>query len=378
MESDFQIYTVWKLLSGVSLKLVIFFCLLITSCSTHVEQECHSGVPCIPAFGEPFEQLSDYSLFKDELKDLNPVEGVLPYDLNTILFSDYSTKQRFIYLPEGTSIGTDDPNSLGFPVGTILVKNFFYYKSDLQPSAGRTLIETRLLIRYEEGWSPNTYVWNQDQTGARLKRIGEVTPIDWTDKNGVLRHVNYRIPSVNDCGNCHRKNGEIVPLGPKIKNLNRPYDYRDGTQNQLIKWSQHGFFGETQNPDELQPLPVWNEPDTGPLHLRARAYLDINCSSCHNAGGSARNSGLFLEYEQTDPSRLGVCKIPVAAGSGAGGLKYGIVPGSPDESILLYRMNSSDPDVRMPEIGRTLIHDEAVELISEWIKTMDLPACDNS
>ena len=49
------------------------------------------------------------------------------------------------------------------------------------------------------------------------------------------------------------------------------------------------------------------------------------------------------------------------AGSGSGGLNYAIVPGNADESITHYRMNSNEPDVRMPEIGRTLIHDEGAD-----------------
>lgn len=355
--------------------LILVICLLIISCSTSVEQECDSGIPCVPPIQTPFEQLSDYGLFFGELKDLNPVEGMLPYDLNTELFSDYAGKQRFVYLPDETTIEVTDSHEMKFPVGTILVKNFYYNDDDREPSAGRTLLETRLLIRYEEGWKPHTYTWNHKQTGAQLKRTGEVKPINWTDEEGIIRDVEYRIPSVNDCGSCHRKSGRITTLGPNIRNLNKPYSYRDGTENQLIRWRANGFFGVEIKPDELSRLPAWDDPDSGPLHLRARAYLDVNCSSCHNESGSARNSGLFMEYEQEDAYRLGVCKIPVAAGSGGGGLKYGIVPGKPDESILLHRMNSTDPDVRMPEIGRTLIHDEAVDMIREWIQEMDLPPC---
>lgn len=363
--------------SRVNLSVYVAVSILITSCSTNVEQGCDTGNPCIPPANAPFEQLSDYGLFSGKMDELRPVEGLVPYDLNTELFSDYAKKQRFVYLPAETSIEIIYRHELDFPVGTFLVKNFYYNKDDRDPSKGRTLIETRLLIRYKDNWRPTTYEWNREQTRARLKRTGENTPVNWTDKNGTVRHVNYRIPSVNDCGSCHRKNGQIIPLGPKnIRNLNKQYFYSNGMENQLERWWANGFFEEEINLDVLPRLPVWNDPDSGPIHLRARAYLDVNCSNCHNQSGSARNSGLYLEFEQEDPYRLGVCKIPVAAGSGAAGLKYGIVPGKPDESILLHRMNSTKPNVRMPEIGRTLIHDEAVGLIREWIETMDLPQCD--
>jgi hypothetical protein len=168
----------------------------------------------------------------------------------------------------------------------------------------------------------------------------------------------------------------VTPLGPEIRNLNKEYTYRDGAENQLKRWSSNSFFKGELNPVEMPQLPAWNESESGMLNLRARAYLDVNCSNCHNSLGSARNSGLFLTYEEESPQRIGVCKIPVAAGYVGEGIKYDIVPGNPDQSILLHRMNSTDPNIRMPELGRTMIHDEAVELIKEWIASMDMPPCD--
>jgi uncharacterized repeat protein (TIGR03806 family) len=350
--------------------------LFLTSCSTKAEPECEKAVPCIPPVQSPYEHLSEYGLFRGELKNLDPIDGLLPYDLNTELFSDYAQKQRFIYVPEEESIAFTNSHVLEFPPGTVLVKNFYYNHDDRSVSTGRTLIETRLLIRYVEGWKPNTYVWNSDQTGARLIRTGEVKPQSWTDSDGDLRNVDYVIPSVNDCGSCHRKNGEITPLGPNVRNLNKEYDYPTGEEHQLQRWRFEGYFGEDFSTDTLSQLPVWNNQSTASLNLRARAYLDVNCSSCHNEAGSARNSGLFLDYDQDDSYRLGVCKIPVAAGSGMAGLKYDIVPGKPDESILLHRMGSTQPGIRMPEIGRTLVHEEAIRLISEWIESMDIPTCE--
>ena len=67
---------------------------------------------------------------------------------------------------------------------------------------------------------------------------------------------------------------------------------------------------------------------------------------------------------------LGSYKKPVATGRGSGGLKYSIVPGKPDQSILLHRMESMDPGGMMPEAGRSLSHDEAAEMIRDWIAQM--------
>ena len=102
-------------------------------------------------------------------------------------------------------------------------------------------------------------------------------------------------------------------------------------------------------------------PRTGPVEERARAYLDVNCGHCHNPTGLARTSGLYLDIHEMDPARYGVCKPPVAAGQGSGGRRSTSCPASPTSSILVYRMESIEPGVAMPELGRQTVHDEARE-----------------
>ena len=105
------------------------------------------------------------------------------------------------------------------------------------------------------------------------------------------------------------------------------------------------------------------------LDARARAYLDINCSHCHNPSGPADTSGLNLEPDAAGPA-LGTCKAPIAAGGGSGGRPYGIVPGKPEESITVFRMETTDPGKMMPELGRAVSHEEGVALITAWIAQM--------
>ncbi|WP_192345926.1 hypothetical protein [Algoriphagus sp. Y33] len=100
------------------------------------------------------------------------------------------------------------------------------------------------------------------------------------------------------------------------------------------------------------------------------AYLDINCSHCPSAEGPASTSALFLTYDQTDLRKLGVNKIPVAAGNGAGTFDFDVMPGKADESILTHHMNSTEVGIAMPELGRTTVHNEGVELIRDWINSM--------
>jgi len=63
-------------------------------------------------------------------------------------------------------------------------------------------------------------------------------------------------------------------------------------------------------------------------------------------------------------------KPPVAAGRGSGGFDYDIVPGDPDHSILLYRLDSTDPGIMMPELGRSTIDQEGVALIRAYIEAL--------
>jgi hypothetical protein len=113
----------------------------------------------------------------------------------------------------------------------------------------------------------------------------------------------------------------------------------------------------------------WDDPHAS-LDGRARAYLDANCGHCHSRAGLASNSGLYLNLEETDLSALGVGKRPVAAGRGSGGMLFAIDPGHPDSSFLLYRMASLEPGVMMPQIGRTVAHDEGLDLIRAYIAAM--------
>lgn len=127
-------------------------------------------------------------------------------------------------------------------------------------------------------------------------------------------------------------------------------------------------------PDSVAALTDYRTADLSDhtiLSNAARSYLDSNCAHCHNPNGPASTSGMFLGIDVIDPGRLGIDKPPVAAGRGSGNRKYGIVPGKPDQSILVYRMESYDPGIRMPELGRQLAHQEGLTLIKDWIRRME-------
>lgn len=317
-------------------------------------------------------KLSSYRLFVGDLADQTPNVRVVAYDLNSPLFSDYAAKDRFIWLPDGTSMTYDDVEAFGMPLGTIIVKTFSYYTDARNESLGRRIIETRLLFNRADGWEGVSYVWNDEQTDADLKVAGAELTVDWIHTDGANRSVNYLVPNKNQCKECHEERDDtLLPIGPKARHLNRDNDYGAGDINQLAHLIDIGYLtGAPKDPDTAPRNPVWNDDATGTVEERARAWLDINCSHCHNPRGAARTSGLDLSISQTNPSDFGVCKPPVAAGAGSGGRQYSIVPGMPDESIIVFRLEATELDIRMPELGRSLVHTESVALIREWITAM--------
>jgi len=325
----------------------------------------------LPEDWKPFKQISEYGLFEDPAAQV-PADGVLPYDLTTPLFSDYSTKYRFVWMPEGEAATYRGEESFVFPVGALLVKTFGYVDDLRDPSIGQTIIETRILMKSPEGWVVSVYIWNEDQTDADLKIAGGRREVSWTHTDGSTKNLNYIIPNVNQCKGCHIVGEGIMPIGPKGMILNKSYAYTDGPANQLARWAADGYL--TGVPDDAPALPAWDDPESGTQEERARAYLEVNCAHCHRPEGPANTTGLDLRYVQDDPYAWGVGRTPVAAGRGSGDRLIDIVPGKPDESILLYRLESTEPGIMMPELPRLMVHEEAVELIRAWIEGLEEPA----
>jgi uncharacterized repeat protein (TIGR03806 family) len=326
----------------------------------------------------PPEKLSAFGLFVGNGASQEPVEGVVPYDLNTPLFSDYTEKLRFIRLPPGGKIEYHATEVFDFPVGTVIAKTFAYTNDMSDPAKGRRLLETRILEHRPDGWIGLPYIWNKEQTEATLELAGDTVEVAWRHSDGNERTNRYLIPNANQCKGCHEADGTdkpMRPLGPTARQLNRNFAYDGASANQLAHLSKLDMFAHSVDPSKAAKLPVWDDPTTGSVNDRARAWLEINCAHCHNPAGPAKSSGLDLQFAQSTPTKYGVFKSPVAAGRGTGGRLYSIVPGKPDESILLYRIDSDQPQISMPELGKRLIHTEAVALIRQWIAEM--PAAGN-
>ena len=304
--------------------------------------------------------LSEYDFFSDPLNQI-PNSDVVPYELITALFSDYTDKHRFVYLPDGTTAKYEGEEVFDFPIGTALIKTFSYQTNE----GGTLLLETRLLLNKEDGWDALTYVWDIDRGDAFLALGGKTIEVTDVVTPTNANFIRYRAPNKNQCKECHLKDDAVEPIGPKPRNINKAIAYENGIKNnQIDHWAALGLLEEKPYSNDLM-VDAFN--DNNDINLRARSYLDINCGHCHSPEGSASSSGLYLSI---DDKQFGVFKKPVAAGRGSGGLSYSIVPGQAEESILLFRMLSNEPDIMMPESGRALMHAEAIDLVTEWINEM--------
>jgi uncharacterized repeat protein (TIGR03806 family) len=318
--------------------------------------------PAPEAYESPPATLEEWHLFRDAAAR-EPGPRTVPYDVISPLFSDYSAKQRFIYLPEGKKIGYDDEERWKFPEGAILIKSFGY---------GERLLETRLLVVTKDGVVPHTYVWNDAQTVAERKVAGKTIPVEFMHE-GVKKTNDYRVPNTNQCHDCHGKPEATLLLGPRTRQLDRSFDYGAGPVNQLDHMAELGLFDRAPAPAAQRERLV--DPfGSAPLVERARAYLDSNCAHCHGEGGDASSSGLWLTWLDTgadaNPTDWGVCKRPTSAAGATCGHEVDIVPGDPESSIYMCRLESRDSKVQMPPVGTNLVHTEGVELLRAWIEQL--------
>lgn len=293
--------------------------------------------PVIPEF---LTHLSDLNLFTGDLSDLNPSVYAFEYKLATPLFTDNAYKQRLIALPNGTSMSYIDNGLPNFPDNTLIAKTFYYNIDDRDPSLGKIIIETRILLKINGEWETGDYIWNDDQTDAILDLDGADVVINYIDEDGVDTTVNYAIPSNTDCFTCHGNAGSLTPIGPKLRTLN--------FNNQLQDFIDNSYIDGLGDASTVTSLPRWDD-DSFTQEERVRAYFDVNCAHCHSPGGFCEiESDLRLRYETPfDDSNI-----------------------YEDRYLILGRMASYVPGWSMPLIGTSMVHEEGFDLIEAYILSL--------
>lgn len=318
----------------------------------------------------PYPKLSDYHFFEGDIKDQIPSLNVIPYEPASSLFTDYASKKRFIWMPDGVAATyVADNKVLDFPVGTVLIKTFYY--TTIQPGNVTKIIETRLMIRKDDGWKFYEYLWNDDQTEADLVSgidfvNGSTKTITFTKPSGQTITTDYRIPSDAECFACHKINEIPIPIGVKPQNLNHNYTYGNVSKKILQKLVDQGYLDSF--PSSIASTVDYHDV-TQSLDLRLRSYIDINCAHCHQDEARCYYRPVRFPFDLTNiDTNIGICLVADEEISPT--LQKVITPGNFSKSILHYRLTSNDESQRMPLLGRTIVHDEGVALLEQYISSL--------
>ena len=288
--------------------------------------------------------LSAYKIFQGTPSDLIPAEDFELLELSSILYTDYAKKQRLVKVPEGEQITRLPDGSIDFPDGTILTKTFYYYNDERDTSLGKRIIETRLLIKESDVWNIATYTWNAEQTEATLELQGTDTQVDWVNSTGNSVSTVYHVPDANECIACHQSSSTMIPLGTKLRNLNRTVERNGTLVNQITHLQSLGFLSNFPS-SAVASIVDYNEASNS-LSDRGRAYLDLNCAHCHspNAWDIPSQEDFDFRYE-TSFSETGI-------------------------SSEIRNIRRQLQDREMPFIGTTILDQEGVELVVEYLESL--------
>ena len=280
-----------------------------------------------------------------------PMSGLVPYRTIAPFWSDGAIKERWVAIPDGTTIGIGADGDFAFPNGSVLMKHF---RLD-----GR-LVETRLFMRHPDGdWAGYTYEWNTQQTDATLVQGG---------KTVTIGAQNWIYPSGNECLSCHTAAAGGA-LGLEAAQLNHDFAYASTgrTANQLRTLDNIVMFASPLGDPALQPALADPADASASLTARARAYLHTNCAHCHRPNGPT-GASMDLRFG-TALSSAAACDTPPQAGDlGIANARL-IAPGAPDRSVLLARMNRRDAQA-MPPLASNVVDAAGVAVIRDWIASL--------
>jgi len=330
-------------------------------------------------------KLSETGLFAS-VRDNEPAEGLIPYDLNLSFWSDFAVKDRYIALPKQGEVKFHERDKWEFPVGTVFVKTFWIHRD--RPNLDDHLrLETRLLVHAPEpeGWVGYTYVYNEDQSEAHLLDGSKILPIEVRTEEGQTTQP-YYIPSRSDCFACHTKEEGFV-LGLTTRQMNRMLRYRGDRENQIELLDRLGAFAEQvgKSPEELEQFPEWPfgnldrsgegedveqslHPPEGDTEFLARAWLEVNCAVCHRPDGIAPHGRDMRFHVDMDRMNL-VGKEPRQGQLGPPDTLL-ITPGEPRQSELFFRI-SRRGQRQMPPVGTRVVDPQGTEIVRRWIAEME-------
>jgi uncharacterized repeat protein (TIGR03806 family) len=277
-----------------------------------------------------------------------PAPAMIPYAVNLSFWSDGAEKERYLAVPDGTTIDIAADGDFDMPHGSVLLKHF---------RLNGNLIETRFMVRRDDGsWAGYSYEWNASLTDAQLVELG--------GKDVSIDGQTWHYPSRAECLSCHT-NAAGGSLGVEALQLNRnqTYPVTGRTANQLDTFNAIGLLSEPLDPDlKNAALTTPDSPDA--IKLRARSYLHANCANCHRPGGTTQ-ANMDLRYD-TAFAEMGICGVTPQNGDlGITDARL-FAPGEPARSLLLERISRLD-STRMPPSSSNMVDPDGIALIADWI-----------
>lgn len=323
---------------------------------------------------DPPQLLSQTGAFTN-LASLTPRPGLIPFDVNSPLWSDGSHKQRWVAIPNNGTHNTAaervtyrEAGAWDFPVGTVLVKHFALPVDERNPSITKPL-ETRFFVHGSNGvYYGVTYKWNEAGTDAELMTNGGSRQMTITQKNGTTRTQRWDFPSRADCRTCHTSSADNV-LGLRSHQMARDFTYAftGRTSNQLETWNTLGIFGTSFGSRDPQNLPRAVDPHDphASLDHRVKSYLDANCSHCHHPEGVAANFDASFSVPLFAQGIIkGAINRPF---NGPDDLV--VEPGNTALSVMHARASVTGAG-QMPPLGKNVVDDKAISLITDWIQSL--------
>ncbi len=320
----------------------------------------------------PPPRLSDTGLYRD-LPTRTIADGIRPYSPQYPLWTDGATKLRWVSLPAGSTIDASDPDAWCFPVGTRFWKQF---------SFGGRPVETRYIEKTGDGtWIFASYVWNSDLSDATRAPADRGLP----NYAEIAPGVRHSIPSVYDCKACHEGTGRDSVLGYNALQLSSA---RDPLAPHAEKEPENSLnLAALLRENRLKNAPAsWRTAPPAivaptPRGRAALGYLQGNCSFCHNDRDPVSSVGMSLRASLAAHSVFDEPAMRTAVGVPSKfqirglppGTSLRLAPGDPARSAVLVRMRSRDGMSQMPPLGTKLVDQDAVALISAWLRE-DLPS----
>ena len=310
-----------------------------------------------------FSQLGAFT----NLTTLAAAPALVPYDVNSPLWSDGAVKQRWIALATNTAITFYPTGEWSFPAGTVFFKNFALVTNENFPTQLRRL-ETRLLVCDTNGTVYGaSYKWRADNSDADLLSNSTNENITITTATGS-RTQTWFYPGRQDCLRCHTTAAGGV-LGPKTRQLDGNFTYPSSgvTDNQLRTLNHLGFFSPALNEANIAGYPkLVSVLDTNwPLEIRARSYFDANCAHCHRPGGV--NAQFDMRFDTPLVNQGLVSNTPLNSLNISNA--FIVAPGSTARSVLFQRDNSVG-SIQMPPLAKNLVDSNAMAVIAAWINSL--------